>query len=141
MGRSVDRASANTGLCYPSEEYIAGWTNRPLRTVQRAIRSLWEKRLINITRSSATSNRYFIQWPALFVAYRQQKAFEQRRRDANVTPLQKVADEYVKSGGSHPPEVAAKPINRTYEEEPITLSGTPSAVPNIDFLESLFGEI
>ena len=40
MGCLVDRANATTGLCYPSEEFIAGWTGRPLRTVQRAIRSL-----------------------------------------------------------------------------------------------------
>jgi hypothetical protein len=46
------------------------------------------------------------------------------RNDAIVTPLQKVAGEDAKSGGSIPPEVAAKPMNRTYEEEPITLSGT-----------------
>jgi hypothetical protein len=41
-----------------------------------------------------------------------------------VTPLPKVADHDTKSGGSYPPEVAAKPINRTYEYEPKTLSGT-----------------
>ena len=68
MGCLVDRASSKSGLCYPSEEFIAGWTGRPLRTVQRAISSLWHKRLINITRRSLTSNRYFIQWDALFAA-------------------------------------------------------------------------
>ena len=76
MGCLVDRASSKSGLCYPSEEFIQGWTGRPMRTVQRAIRSLWDKRLINITRRSVTSNRYFIQWTTLFAAYKQQKAFE-----------------------------------------------------------------
>ena len=117
MGCLIDRASSKSGLCYPSEEFIQGWTGRPMRTVQRAIRSLWEKRLINITRRSLTSNRYFIQWDKLFAAYRAQKAFERgvtlasRRRHP-----QKVADHDTKSGGSHTPEVAAKPSNRTYEE-------------------------
>ena len=117
MGCLIDRASSKSGLCYPSEEFIQGWTGRPMRTIQRAIRTLWDKRLINITRRSLTSNRYFIQWEPLFAAYRAQKAFERgvtlasRRRHA-----QKVADHDTKSGGSHPPEVAAKPSNRTYEE-------------------------
>ena len=102
MGCLVDRASSKTGLCYPSEEFIEGWTGRPMRTVQRAIRTLWDKRLINITRRSATSNRYFINWSALFTAYKRQKAFEGNR-------LPKVAGSDTKSGGSPSPKVAAKP--------------------------------
>ena len=126
MACLIDRANPSTGLCYPSEEYIAGWTGRALRTVQRAIRTLWNKRLINITRRSLTSNRYYIAWGKLFEAYKLQKAFEKGR---NVTPLPKVADHDTKSGGSYPPEVAAKPINRTYEHEPKSLSGTSSDAP------------
>ena len=36
----IDRASKAKGLCFPSEEFIAGWTTRPLRTVERGIASL-----------------------------------------------------------------------------------------------------
>ena len=140
MGCLIDRANPTSGLCYPSEEYIAGWIDRPLRTVQRAIRTLWDKRLINITRRSATSNRYFIQWPTLSIAYRAQKAFEKRRRCVAAVTLQKVADDTARSGGSYPPEVAAKPMNGTYEEEPITLSGTFAVGEHAhdDFLQSHF---
>jgi Helix-turn-helix domain len=126
MACLIDRANPHTGLCYPSEEYIAAWTGRAMRTVQRAVRTLWDKRLINITRRSLTSNRYYIAWGKLFEAHKLQKAFERRH---TVTRPPKVADHDTKSGGSYPPEVAAKPINRTYEHEPKTLSGTSSDAP------------
>jgi hypothetical protein len=126
MACLIDRANPNTGLCYPSEEFIAGWTARPLRTVRRAIHSLWQKRLINITRRSQTSNRYFLAWGQLFNAYRGQKEFQKRH---SVTRTPKVADHTTKSGRSHRPEVAAEPINRTYEGEPITLSGASKDAP------------
>jgi hypothetical protein len=110
MGCLLDRASSHSGLCYPSEEFIAGWTRRPLRTVQRAIRSLWEKRLINITRRSMTSSRYFVQWAPLFSAYRHQKAFEKLNTKRNAQRhAQKVADHVTKSGGSLIQKVATKP--------------------------------
>ena len=82
-----------------------------------ALSARWHKRLINITRRSATSNRYFIAWQELFWAYRHQQVFE---RDATAASRrrheQKVAGEVAKSGGSHPPEVAAEPRKEPMKE-------------------------
>jgi hypothetical protein len=115
MGCLVDRANARTGLCYPSEEFIAGWTNRPLRTVERAIASLKRKRLIKIIHRGTTSNRYYIDWHRLFASFRAMMAF-QKRRLRQSDALQKVADHPVKSGGSYPPEVADKPRTEPRKE-------------------------
>jgi hypothetical protein len=111
----VDRANANTGLCYPSEEYIAGWTTRPLRTVERAIASLRRKGLIKIIHRGTTSNRYYIDWHRLFASFRAMVAFQKRRLRQSDAP-QKVADHPVKSGGSYPPEVADKPRTEPRKE-------------------------
>ena len=119
MGCLVDRANATTGLCYPSEEFIAGWTGRPLRTVQRAIRSLWHKRLINITRRSATSDRYFIAWARTLLGVpSHQQVFE---RDATAASRrrhkQKVAGESCQKWRVAPaPEVAAEPRKEPMKE-------------------------
>jgi hypothetical protein len=63
----IDHANENTGLCYPSESRIAAWTNRPERTVKRAIASLKQRRLYRIVRRAGTSNRYYLNWPKLLV--------------------------------------------------------------------------
>jgi Helix-turn-helix domain len=95
----VDRANKDSGLCYPSEVFISGWTNRPLRTVQRAIDSLKRKRLISVVYRGSTSSRYYINWRRVFAAARQMEAFE-KRHAASRRP--KVADRSVKSGGPIP---------------------------------------
>jgi hypothetical protein len=51
-----------------------------------------------------------------------------------------VADHTTKRGRSHRPEVAAEPINRTYEVEPITLSGTSNDAPHKETKEKGFQE-
>ena len=141
MGCLVDKANSKSGLCYPSEEYIAGWTGRPLRTVQRAIRTLWEKRLINIIRRSATSNRYFVQWMPVFSAYWHQEAFEKRHAQRHA---QKVAGEDAKSGGSPIQKVAAEP--RKIEPRKMNLGHEMAHSPAAndaydDFIEYQFGGV
>src|SRR5262245_6462167 len=56
MSCLIDLANSRTGLCYPSEEYVAGWTSRPKRTVRRAIASVKKKRLVKVVRRGTTSN-------------------------------------------------------------------------------------
>jgi hypothetical protein len=124
----IDRASKSKGACYPSQEFISAWTFRPLRTVERAIAALNDKGVIQSIPRGTTSNAYIINWPILFSAYRQMKALERsRERHGNVPP--KVAGHAAKSGGSYPSKVAAEPMNRTYEEEPMTLRGPSDDEP------------
>jgi hypothetical protein len=101
----IDLANSKTGLCYPSEEYVAGWTNRSQRTVRRAIASLKRKRLLKVIRRGMTSNRYVINWNHLFAAFHELEAFRAE---------QKVAGHAARSGRSSRQKVAAKPT----ESEP-----------------------
>jgi hypothetical protein len=118
----IDRASNTKGACYPSQEFIAGWTFRPKRTVERAIASLDAKKLIRVRYRGTHSNAYIINWEPIFAAYHALVAFERRNKerhgDASVAPA-------AKSGGSIPisspevaglssPEVADKPWNRNH---------------------------
>jgi hypothetical protein len=130
----IDRASKRKGACYPSQEFISGWTFRPLRTVERAIATLNERGVIRSIQRGTTSNAYIINWPPLFAAYRKMKAMERGRERSQDVP-QKVAGHAAKSGGSYPPKVAAEPMNRTYEEEPMTLRGTSDDVPYLVILD------
>jgi hypothetical protein len=71
----IDAANRVNGRCYPSEEFIAGWTNRNRWAVERAIKSLRQRGLIFVARRFATSNLYTVNWQPLFDAYRDQMAF------------------------------------------------------------------
>jgi hypothetical protein len=77
----VDRANQRTGLCYPSEEFISGWTGRQLRVVERAIETLKDRGLLIVkkrfnAKTRTVSNRYYIAWPLLFTAFIEIKIFE-----------------------------------------------------------------
>ena len=109
LGCLIDLANSKTGLCYPSEEYISGWIDRPLRSVQRAISSLRRKKLIEVVWRSQTSNRYFINWQRLFSAFRKIEAFVLGQSASRRQDPSKAADQDVKSGGSHPSKAAAEP--------------------------------
>ncbi len=116
----IDRASSGKRACYPSQEFISGWTFRPLRTVRRAIKALSDKGIIRILYRGTTSSAYLISWPPLFAAYRQMKALEKCNTERHAE--QKVADDAPKSGRESIPKVAAKPMNL----EPMTLSAPSS---------------
>jgi Helix-turn-helix domain len=78
----IDRANTNTGRCFPSEAFIAAWTNREERTVRRFIASLKKRNLIEATPvkcKGGTRNEYRINWDPLFAAYKAMKAFEKAR--------------------------------------------------------------
>ena len=82
MGCLINRASKASGLCFPFEHGIVEWTNRPLRTVQRAIAELRTRNLIAIVEigcKTGQRNRYYINWPPLFAAYEAIKAIETGR--------------------------------------------------------------
>ena len=116
MACLIDRANPRTGLCFPSEAYIAGWINRPERTVRRAISVLKRMRLARIIRRGPSSNRYVINWLPLFVAYRELEEFQAARRDKKWPVIA------AKSGRSSIPKVAAKssnrePLNRNLKHE------------------------
>jgi hypothetical protein len=102
----IDRANGKTGLCYPSEEFIAGWTSRLKRTVRRAIDTLKSKRLIMVIDRGTTSNRYVIQWRPLFEAYAQIERFETESKNRRE---QKEAPQDSKSGPTSRQKVAPKP--------------------------------
>jgi hypothetical protein len=76
----IERANKFSGLCFPSEDWIAGWTRIPKRTVERAVASLKAKGLIGIVpvrrKRGGVSNRYYAKWEPLFAGYRHMKAFE-----------------------------------------------------------------
>jgi hypothetical protein len=103
----IDRANQQTGLCYPSEEFIAGWTCRPKRTVERAIASLRGTRLIQVIDRGTTSNRYVINWRPLFAAFTEMERFETESKKRHAP---KVAAHPAKSGGTDLQKVAAKPL-------------------------------
>jgi Helix-turn-helix domain len=122
----IDRASKCKGACFPSQEFICGWTSRPKRTVERAVATLEECRLIQIIDRGLKSNAYVIDWQPIFVAYQEMKAFEKRNalRHAIVPKVAAQAQTVPPEVAALvPPEVAAKPIKRTYEvKEPMTLN-------------------
>jgi hypothetical protein len=95
----IEHANSKSGVCFPSEELIAAWTNRPLRTIERSIKSISDQKLVRIVRrknkSGTVSNRYFINWQPLFAAYAAQKV-------AGPHPS--------KVAGRYPSKVADKPM-------------------------------
>jgi helix-turn-helix protein len=122
MACLIDRASKGKGACWPSQDFICGWTSRPERTVKRAISNLKALGLIRVIDRGTISNAYIVNWEPIFAAYRQMKAFEKqhaRRRDhvtRHVTrhAQPKVAPQDAAVGpeaASHAgPEVAPKPM-------------------------------
>jgi hypothetical protein len=129
----IDRASLAKGACYPSQEFICGWTFRPERTVKRAVAGLRTRKLVRVVDRGTASNAYHINWQPIFSAYRDMKGFE-KRHAASRNAEQKVApqDETVGPEVARQvgPEVAPKPMKGTSEErEPMTLSGSPNGEP------------
>jgi hypothetical protein len=127
MACLIDRASTTIGHCYPSEEFIAGWTNRAHRTVERAIGTLKAMGLIRVIGRGTKSNLYLVNWAPCFAAYHALKEFERgnkaknrRRNDARKASRAKSGgskrDCPARSGGSDPPKVADKPTYRTSED-------------------------
>src|SRR5262245_49226834 len=78
----IDCASKESGACYPSEEFIAGWLDRPVATIKRQVKALKKKKLVTVIdrRRENKSNVYLINWPLLFDAQRALKAFQKNRR-------------------------------------------------------------
>jgi hypothetical protein len=110
----IDAASKRKGLSFRSELFIAGWTQRPLRTVQRSIASLFRRRLIRIVRrpcKNGVRNFYLINWEPTFAAYRGIKWFERnwttarRHADAKLTP----SETFHGTAKQPPSKVAAPP--------------------------------
>jgi hypothetical protein len=125
----IDRASKGKGACFPSQEFIFGWTGRPERTVRRAVSTLEECGLIRVIDRGLKSNAYIINWPPIFAAYQEMKRFEKRnaQRHGAVTASPKVASQPAtvrpEVAPHVRPEVAAKPMKRTSEvREPMTLN-------------------
>ena len=129
---SLTRASKNKGACYPSQEFICGWTFRPERTVKRAVAGLRARKLVTVVDRGTTSNAYIIDWKPIFAAYQEMKRFEKRHAlrsaEPKVAPLgQTVGPEVARHVG---PEVARKPMKGTSElREPMALSGSSDDEP------------
>jgi hypothetical protein len=72
----IDRASKHRGACYPSLEYIVGWTDRRFETIRAAAKDARRLGLVRIiergrnTAGQKRSNAYAINWPVLFEACR-----------------------------------------------------------------------
>jgi hypothetical protein len=93
----IDHANSDSGLCFPSEDRIAGWTGIPLRTVERAISTLRKKSLafaVPVKCRTGKHNRYYVNWAPLFAAFKEIKAFEKAHRGKR----------------DNPPEVAGPPL-------------------------------
>lgn len=113
LGCLIDRASKAKGACWPSQEFIWGWTFRRTRTVERAISTLNDKGLIRIIDRGTTSNAYIINWPPLFAAHRQIEAFEKNnksRYEIETFMAAQGASVPPEVAAHVPPEVAAKPL-------------------------------
>ena len=78
QGCLIDRASKTKGACYPSQEFISGWTFRPKRTVERAVATLEAKGSPGVIDRGLKSNAYIINWEPIFSAYQEMKRFEKR---------------------------------------------------------------
>ena len=76
----IDCASKAHGYCVPSAKYIAGWTSRPLRTVERAIGLLKTKKLVRTVPRGDTSSAFIISWSPLFLSYRKLVSFQGERK-------------------------------------------------------------
>ena len=44
----IDRASKHSGACWPSLEYIAGWTGRPYTTIKSAAKEARRLKLVRV---------------------------------------------------------------------------------------------
>jgi hypothetical protein len=83
----IDCANRNSGLCYPSQEYIAGRLDLTDRTVRRAIASLKKRKLIKTMQYGKSSNRYEINWQPFFAAFATMEAYSKRQKVAAENPL------------------------------------------------------
>ena len=85
----IDHANPETGLCFPSEELIAGWTGSQTRVIERAIATLRKKRLLHVVSvpcRTGKRNRYYLNWTPLFAAFKEIKAFEEAHREKRDDP-------------------------------------------------------
>lgn len=113
MACLIDRANQYTGSCFPTEKFIAGWTNRPIGTIKRALSTLNKTTnlfgIVTFACKEGRRNRYFINWPPLFAAFQAIKSFEaahKEERDTNRNTNRDTEEGGLESETSSPKEGA-----------------------------------
>jgi len=105
----IDYANPGDGLCFPSERTVAALLARPVRTIERGIRSLAEKGLAmpepTMGVNGVIYNRYRVNWAVLLAAFdAMQKTRNGRKKPkVTVTPPSKVTVTPPSKGTVTPP--------------------------------------